>query len=237
MSRPAFRPSHRRTTDCPTCEAPRLHPCVRVRATGEALLDALDDHGETVSPHAARLRAEAALREDQTRSAALKALVGAGLAVDWTPPPATHAMGHDPWEAVCGAAAVPAGLLVSPVVADVTCQSCRAVLHVDDAPIHAVVDEDEDEEDPGEDCLVCSGPYCRPGTCSGQPGYVWVDGMGWTDPEVAQQAARRGRTVHWDDRWTVERFGEPPSRSVEPVATVGPAEVFDYLHQPPEVPR
>lgn len=59
MSRPAARWARRRTTGCPTCLAPRGRPCVRL--PGNDTADATTDRGPHVTPHADRLRAEAAL--------------------------------------------------------------------------------------------------------------------------------------------------------------------------------
>lgn len=56
MSQPAARYIRQRTTDCPTCGARRGRPCWRLDETNL-------DKGSHVSPHAARLVAEKALKE------------------------------------------------------------------------------------------------------------------------------------------------------------------------------
>lgn len=57
-----------------------------------------------------------------------------------------------------------------------------------------------------QECPICDGPYCGSG-CQGRPGYVWVNGRGWRDPEVARQLEAQGRTIQWDDVFTWERYG------------------------------
>jgi hypothetical protein len=93
--------------------------------------------------------------------------------------------------------------------------------------------------DPDDGCPVCSGPYCRPGTCSGQEGYVWVNGLGWQPRQYARVLAKvYHRTVVWTDVWTAERFGQPTSRSrtADVIGAVGVAEAAansDRLTRPP----
>lgn len=60
MSRPAFRPRWQRTVACPTCLAPKGHPCQR-------LGDDTHGVGQSVSVHAARRVLEA--QERQRRQA------------------------------------------------------------------------------------------------------------------------------------------------------------------------
>lgn len=63
MSRPAAKHQRNRTTVCSTCGAPVGSACLRVEKNDT--LDATIARGPHVSPHVSRLRAEAALREEQ----------------------------------------------------------------------------------------------------------------------------------------------------------------------------
>lgn len=66
MSQPAARVIRERTVECPTCGARRYRPCVRVGANDT--LDAYEEHGPHVAPHAARRRAEKALADQRKES-------------------------------------------------------------------------------------------------------------------------------------------------------------------------
>ena len=56
-------------------------------------------------------------------------------------------------------------------------------------------------------CLTCDGRYCPAGECAGQPGDVWMNGPGWTNP--ADAALADSRVVNWQDVWSVARYGNP----------------------------
>lgn len=72
MSRPAFRWQKNRTTDCPTCDATRGHPCVRVKDPQRGL----DTGQHTVTVHKARREAEAALAAGTTTPQRIGAALG-----------------------------------------------------------------------------------------------------------------------------------------------------------------
>jgi hypothetical protein len=46
-------------------------------------------------------------------------------------------------------------------------------------------------------CPECDGRYCPPSECARRPGYVWVVGKGWKDPETAAALERAGFQVQW----------------------------------------
>lgn len=71
MSRPAQKWQRERTTVCPTCGMPPGCPCVRLPER-PGYSDGMLDRGEHVSPHAARLRAEEALRIEQGKPPKVK---------------------------------------------------------------------------------------------------------------------------------------------------------------------